>query len=172
MPKSIDLTGHKYNLLTVVGRTDQKTANGQWRWLCKCDCGNETVLNTGNIRYGRTKSCGCLQRRTGEAAPAFKHGRSKTKAYYNELAMRQKYGIEQETYLGMVTKQEGKCAICGAEPSNNQHKKRLNIDHCHRTGAVRGLLCDLCNRALGMMRDDTALLANAINYLKQYSLAR
>jgi hypothetical protein len=172
MPKSIDLTGHKYNLLTVVGKTNQKTTNGQWRWLCKCECGTETILNTGNIRYGRTKSCGCLQRRTGKDSPAYKHGRSKTKDYYNELAMRQNYGLDYKTYLKMVEQQNGKCAICGAEPPTNQHKKRLNIDHCHATGSVRGLLCDLCNRALGLMRDDATLLTKAIHYLNKYSLAR
>lgn len=171
MPKSIDLTGHKYNLLTVVGRTDQKTANGQWRWLCKCDCGNETVLNTGNIRNGLTKSCGCLQRRKGAEAPAYKHGRSRTKEYDNEYQMRKNYGLSVEQYDELVQNQNGVCAICGSGAPSG-HKKRLNIDHCHKTGTVRGLLCDLCNRAIGLMRDDTALLTKAIHYLNKNSLAR
>jgi hypothetical protein len=165
MPKSIDLTGHKYNLLTVVCRTDQKTKNGQWRWLCKCDCGGETALNTGNLRYGRTKSCGCLQKRKGEEAPAYRHGRSRTRAYNNEYQMKKNYGVEYETYLGMVSKQNGKCAICGAEPPNDERKKRLSIDHCHTTGKVRGLLCDPCNRGLGFFRDNQDNLKKAISYL-------
>lgn len=79
--------------------------------------------------------------------------------------MKKNYGVEYETYLGMVAKQGGKCAICGAEPPKNQHKKRLSIDHCHTTGEVRGLLCDPCNRGLGFFRDNQDNLKNAINYL-------
>ena len=167
-----DKSGNRYGMLTLVCRLNTRQANGSFKYLVQCDCGESKVVGFAQMTSGRTKSCGCLQFRTGESAPAFKHGRSKTKDYYNELAMRQNYGIEYETYLGMVAKQDGKCAICGAEPPKNQHKKRLNIDHCHKTGTIRGLLCDCCNRAIGLMRDDTALLTKAIHYLNNISLAR
>lgn len=159
-------------MLTALYKTGRKTENGQYFWMCRCDCGNETEVRIGNIRFGRTKSCGCLQRRKGEDAPAYKHGRSRTKDYYNELVIKQNYGIEYSDYLNMVEVHDNKCAICGAEAPTEGHKKRLNIDHCHETGQVRGLLCDLCNRALGLMRDNTEFLSNAIKYLNQYSLAR
>jgi len=164
MPKSINITGHKYNLLTVVSRTEQKTKNGQWRWLCKCDCGNETVLNTGNIRYGRTKSWGCLQKRKGEQSPAYKHGRSQTKEYDLEWHMKNNYGLDFDEYNKLLEKQNGACAICGSLPPNT-HKKRLSIDHCHTTGRVRGLLCDSCNTALGLLKDSPDLMLKAISYL-------
>jgi len=60
--------------------------------------------------------------------------------------------------------QEGRCAICG-EPDGL--RGRLVLDHDHETGKLRGLLCDRCNRALGMLRDSTYVLAQAINYLKE-----
>ena len=74
------------------------------------------------------------------------------------------YGITHNEYLKMVKAQNNLCAICGCEPPNN-HKKRLNIDNCHTTEKVRGLLCDACNRAIGLMKDNPDLLNKAINYL-------
>ena len=176
MPKSIDLSGHKYNHLTVVGRTNSKTSNGQWRWTCICDCGTETVLNTGNIRGGRTKSCGCLQRRTGEASPNFKHGLSRDKGtpefkkYQRECADRHHYKLEPEHKQAMLDAQSGGCAICGYK--FGQKKGDMRVDHCHATGVVRGLLCDHCNRGLGFFRDNSQSLENASAYVQKFALAR
>jgi len=72
------------------------------------------------------------------------------------------YGITKEQYFEMYEKQEGKCAICEEVPKT---KRLLHVDHCHSTGNVRGLLCSLCNTALGSFRDNTALLTRAIEYL-------
>lgn len=152
-------------MLTVMLRLNKSEANGTYRYLVQCDCGEAKTASTGSLRYGRTKSCGCLQRRKGACSPAYKHGRSKTKDYYNELAIKQNYGIEYADYLAMMEAQENKCAICGESPRNDGRKKRLNIDHCHTTGAVRGLLCNACNRGLGFFRDNRDTLQNAINYL-------
>ena len=124
------------------------------------------------MTIGRTRSCGCLQKRKGKDSPAYKHGRSQTKAYDLELHMMRSYGIDFKEYEEMLLTQDGKCAICKAEPPKNQHKTRLNIDHNHETGKVRGLLCDCCNRALGLMRDNTDLLSKAIDYLTKYANAR
>lgn len=59
MRKKIDLTGQKFGRLTVIeeaGRSNQKTV----KWRCKCECGNETIVYSNNLRKGNTKSCGCL----------------------------------------------------------------------------------------------------------------
>ena len=63
----------------------------------------------------------------------------------------------------MKRKQEGRCAICGEEPST---KRGLAIDHCHITGKVRGLLCHGCNIGIGSMKDSAVLLLKAIRYLE------
>lgn len=70
MPKLIDLTGKRFGRLTVVER-GQTTSNTMWR--CKCDCGNETIVAYGNLKSGRTKSCGCLYNE--------RHGKSHTRLY-------------------------------------------------------------------------------------------
>ena len=51
-----DLTGNKYNMLTVIGLASRDPV----RWKCKCDCGGTTLVTTGNLTHGRVKSCGCL----------------------------------------------------------------------------------------------------------------
>lgn len=76
--------------------------------------------------------------------------------------LRTKFGINLDEYERMREAQEGKCAICRSEPRSRE----LAVDHCHETGKVRGLLCTLCNTALGKFQDDPELLAAAIAYLE------
>lgn len=75
------------------------------------------------------------------------------------------YGISAEQYADLLRLQGGRCAICGVKPKS----KRLAVDHDHRTGAVRGLLCagdKGCNsRLLGGAHDSIAMLAAAWHYL-------
>jgi len=77
-----------------------------------------------------------------------------------------KYGITIEEYDNLLTKQKGKCAVCQCKPKHKcKQQSYLCIDHCHKTGKVRGLLCQVCNKALGMLKDDPQLLKTALNYL-------
>lgn len=79
-----------------------------------------------------------------------------------------KFGITLEQYEGMVSRQGNKCAICGvhaSEASRSNPNKRLHIDHCHKTGRVRGLLCNACNVGLGSFRDSQEVMNKAISYL-------
>lgn len=57
-----DLTGQKFGRLFVIGRANNKS--GKPHWLCKCDCGNEVVVEGYNLKTGHTRSCGCLQKET------------------------------------------------------------------------------------------------------------
>ncbi len=78
------------------------------------------------------------------------------------------YGISLSQYDAMFARQEGLCAICGRPERvswKNGSKKRLCVDHCHSTGKVRGLLCLLCNHALGAFNDDPELVMKAWKYL-------
>jgi hypothetical protein len=73
------------------------------------------------------------------------------------------YNITLEKYNEMFIKQKECCLGC------NQHrsllKRDLCVDHCHVTGKIRGLLCDSCNKALGLIKDDKNILLNLITYL-------
>lgn len=70
-----------------------------------------------------------------------------------------RYGLNLEDYEELYKKQKGNCAIC------DKYFDKLDIDHCHKTGKVRGLLCGSCNRALGLMKDNIEFLKSAISYL-------
>ena len=56
-----DLTGKKFGMLTVLGRSDKTDRHRAAFWLCKCDCGGTKVANGPNLRQGSVKSCGCLR---------------------------------------------------------------------------------------------------------------
>lgn len=73
------------------------------------------------------------------------------------------YGITSEEYDAIYKAQGGVCAICRRASGK---RRRLAVDHDHKTGFVRGLLCRPCNRnVLGHLRDDPAALDRAIGYL-------
>lgn len=78
------------------------------------------------------------------------------------------YGIGYEDFHKMFDAQDGKCKICRQEgfPLVKGQRIYLVVDHCHTTGAVRGLLCHNCNRALGLLQDDLATLKSAVEYLE------
>lgn len=76
------------------------------------------------------------------------------------------FGITLEEYNRKFTEQGGVCQIC-SKPQDGQ-TKNLAVDHCHATGKVRGLLCNNCNRALGLFEDSTALVEKAAAYLAVY----
>jgi hypothetical protein len=93
--------------------------------------------------------------------------RSKQRLHVMNANLKANYGIDLETYFRLHTKQGGGCAICGAKHSAvaKGPAERLCVDHCHETGAIRGLLCKPCNTALGAMQDDCLRLRKAIDYL-------
>lgn len=74
-----------------------------------------------------------------------------------------KYGIDDAEYNRLFKLQEGKCAIC------NRHQieftRSLCVDHDHKTGEIRGLLCTNCNLLLGYSKDNKSTLSSAIEYL-------
>jgi hypothetical protein len=74
-----------------------------------------------------------------------------------------RYGITVEDYDAMFEAQNGLCAICGLPPRTPQ--ARLHVDHCRDTERVRGLLCQPCNTAIGLLRHSTAYLSVALQYL-------
>lgn len=78
------------------------------------------------------------------------------------------YGISNEDYGEMLKAQNSKCEICGGEGflmKNQHHRMKLVVDHDHKTGKVRGVLCHNCNRALGLFKDSVENLDRAKEYL-------
>ena len=80
--------------------------------------------------------------------------------------MQRLYKISLETYNSMYAAQGGCCAICKKHQS--ELKRTLSVDHCHRTGRVRALLCGNCNKGIGNLQDDPALVTAALSYLVEH----
>lgn len=83
------------------------------------------------------------------------------------------YGIEPSELVRMIRAQDGKCALCGKAPRRRATGGRpdgLHVDHCHKTGTVRGLLCAHCNTSLGAFGDDPDRLRAAAAYIESYAL--
>jgi hypothetical protein len=102
----------------------------------------------------------------------YRNNREKQRAYQAQYfqnviksrRMEKLFGITFEQYEEMLKKQKGVCIIC-CEPCSSG--KRLAIDHDHATGTVRGLLCNRCNRFIGLARDNRLILRRAISYLSE-----
>lgn len=108
----------------------------------KADC------HPDRVHYGRGKCKECHHRELDEKTYRFS-----------------KYNIDKQQFLQMLQEQNNCCAICSKDFADNSP----NVDHDHKTGLVRGLLCRKCNTALGLFADDIDSLRAAIDYLCQNS---
>ena len=77
--------------------------------------------------------------------------------------IRKKYGMSAEAFKALHDAQGGACGICRAKLTTEN--RGTVVDHCHDTGKVRGLLCQGCNRGIGLLKDSAEVLASAIAYL-------
>ena len=92
----------------------------------------------------------------------------KEKAARWDYTLKTVHGITSIQYRNMLKAQGKRCAICGSKKSIQYGKyKRFDVDHDHKTGKIRGLLCSFCNLALGLLRDSPAFLNNAARYLRK-----
>lgn len=82
------------------------------------------------------------------------------------------YGIDLEQYQELSNLWDNKCAICGQHETvldgRTKQPRSLAVDHDHKLGHIRGVLCSKCNRGIGMFNDNTELLENAMSYLNAY----
>ena len=99
-----------------------------------------------------------------------------------DARLRRDFGITLDEYKALLTEQGGVCAICGQPPTTvfgrpsgrpgkqgRQRIPQLVVDHDHVTGQIRGLLCVPCNRGIGFLKDDPAIVRFALKYLEERS---
>lgn len=99
-----------------------------------------------------------------------KEYRDSHKAERRKQDLKNKYNITLNQYNKLVEDQKGVCEICKlpeTRKGNNRKIKRLSVDHCHKTGKVRGLLCQKCNSVLGYVDENKSILNNMIIYLER-----
>lgn len=87
--------------------------------------------------------------------------------------LKSKFGMTLDEYNKMFQEQNGLCKLC-SKPETARHRcgdkiqvKDLSVDHSHKTGKIRGLLCSCCNRALGYAQESIEILENMIKYLEE-----
>lgn len=84
------------------------------------------------------------------------------KAKRRAARLKRLFDLTPADYAAILRVQLGACAVCERPPK----KLALNVDHCHKTGLVRGGLCGQCNRLLALARDNPDLLNSAAEYLR------
>lgn len=128
-----------------------------------CRHGHE-LAEVGRLDCLTCRSLSMKRRRDTDKAKALDYERTMARKY----SLR-KFGMTPGDYDRMLIAQGGKCAICFQFPRFIRSTARLHVDHDHATGAVRGLLCTLCNLALGKMEDSPDRLRRAADYLEEHA---
>lgn len=132
---------------------DSRTGKEYYRSNCKECCKNRGSSYTSSLR-----------------------GTEKLRLREQARHLRRRYGLTVDQFIAiyesLFEKQGGRCAICGTDvPSRyrgkNDKERRFNLDHCHKTQKIRGLLCGQCNTGLGMFGDNIEWLRSAIKYLQE-----
>lgn len=91
----------------------------------------------------------------------------RNKNKWSDRYYQQTYGITRAERDAMLERQGGKCAICRAE-TTFRGRGGAHLDHCHKTGKIREVLCSSCNQALGAFNDDPNLLRRAASHIEKH----
>lgn len=142
---------------------------------------NKRCLETGlSVSYAYKKGCRCPEckankaiytKRDTKAAERSKIWIANNKERNRSLKRKHADKKWLEKYEELRKTQESKCKICNKVTSLGtlSNSVKLHIDHCHKTGKLRGLLCGNCNVGLGHFKDNIQLLSNAIKYLEEHN---
>lgn len=124
--KSKDYSGQKFGLLTVIKRDSKYRTNGNNRWmlLCRCDCGNETIVRTDSLLSGTTKSCGCLLKENHSRRTGFQQisGTYWNRVRYGAKVRGKEFTITIEEAWKLYLQQNKLCALSG-EPIILSHNR-------------------------------------------------
>lgn len=93
-----------------------------------------------------------------------KNSTPEAKAAARAYQLMKKFGITVDRYNEMLAEQNGVCAICAGNPRGQWN--RFHVDHDHNDGKIRGLLCQDCNTALGLLKDNPNLMEKAASYVR------
>lgn len=146
--RRVDLTGQRFGRLVVIGLAGERNSSGGLKWVCKCDCGTETVVSGYQLQSGRTKSCGCykldvLHAQIGPLHPNWRHDltkeeRESARSYYGYNEWREAV-YERDNYT---------CQRCGKRGGtiNAHHIESYANNKELRTVIDNGItLCKQCH---------------------------
>ncbi len=127
-----------------------------------------TALSNGLLEYMADKACphGHYRRyvTTNNCIDCNVEAISKRSEKAKWARIKKKYGLTEYDVSQMLAKQESKCLICCTNIQSNYH-----IDHCHATNKIRGLLCQKCNQAIGLLNENESIFFKAVGYIKEHN---
>jgi Autographiviridae endonuclease VII len=132
------------------------------RYWADPDYRRRKVDEKSRYRAANAEALNARQRQRYQTDPDFRRklrARNRRDGWLRQL---RKCGISEEEHGAMLRRQRGRCGICKRKPG----KRRLCVDHDHKTGRVRGLLCHKCNSGIGFYGDDARLTRAATAYLE------
>lgn len=143
-----------------------RAASRKWRETHPGTC-NDAARAWRAANKDRVKAQNLAWRtaRTPEELSAY--GKEAYRRHRRAHHINKKFGMSTEQYEAMLIAQGNHCALC---PKPDRPDKRLAVDHDHETGKIRALLCDCCNRGLGLFDDDPVRLRAAAEYLEAHKL--
>ena len=132
-------------------------------------CGKEKPLEEFYLQKGKRTREGyrnpvCKECHNKKSVEWARKNPDKVAQHRRKRNLKDKYNLSVEEYDKQAALQDYKCYICSCVPT----RRRLNVDHCHKTGAIRKLLCDKCNMAIGLLEDDVDRLQKAKEYLENF----
>lgn len=132
--------------------------------VCK-RCEREKPFDDFHLRSTRPDGRESVCRSCKSDYSRSRNSRPEQRIRAREKTLRLKYGIGIADVEAMLRQQEGRCAICRTD----QRPERFHVDHDHKTGAVRAMLCLSCNALLGHSRENVLVLLTAIDYLERHT---
>lgn len=131
----------------------QKLADSRWYYDGWCRSCYDKDLRTRNPEY--------QERQRKNSREWHERNKESQKGKGWEYHLKRSYGLTSKDYFDMLESQGGGCKLCGRLPNG---KNKMPVDHNHKTGKVRGILCTPCNRALGILEDN---IDGVLKYLEK-----
>lgn len=120
-----------------------------------------------NKKYGKKSQCKkCTQAYRTALYFSNEEFRQKTIKYASVRNRERKYNISEINYNNLLKNQNNCCAICNITLDKSKFGLIGQVDHCHNTGKIRGILCSQCNTGIGNLKHDTDIIKSAIKYLE------
>lgn len=118
-----DITGQRFNRLVVIERAENDR-NGNTQFRCRCDCGNEITALSGNIRAGKTQSCGCLNQENRTKAPGISNANRVWRQYKANARKRNiPFELEKDDFMSIIVQP---CHYCGSSLQTIQNDNKSN----------------------------------------------
>ena len=130
-----------------------KRSNDEYHWHCKT-CVKE--YNKANSNIFKNSYLKHREKRLLSGKLYIQNNQDKRR----NRRLISRYGIDLMQYENMLTNQQNRCKIC-------ERNTKLFVDHCHKTGKVRGLLCSKCNQGIGLFNEDLEIINKEINYIQE-----